>query len=281
MRKCDYCGKANEEGATLCRECGTALLPDGEVFEPAAGAASCEPRTTAASAAPLLNARLVTKILAIVLAASVLTAFITGLVGAFIFAAQGHDLRSDRQARSFTRTIADPIGAVTTVAAGAAMLLASRSLPREVLSDGSPVGAGWSIGPVKGIVQGLGFGVLAGLAIAILCQHQARHHAYGLIKTAAAVVLAPPVEEMLFRGLLYGGYRRSSGPIWAAVATTSLFCLPHAVQMSQSGLAAIGIVGMGLAALSLRLHSGSVGPAIAAHVGYNAAVAAVFRFYTP
>jgi membrane protease YdiL (CAAX protease family) len=223
----------------------------------------------------------VTKVLAIVLAASMLAACITGVIGAFIYTGQGHDLRSDKQARHFVRIIADPIGAVMTVAAGAAMLLASRSLPREALSDRSPVGAAWSVGSTKDIAQGSGFGILAGLAISVLSEHQATHHAYGLIKTVAAVALAPPVEEMLFRGLLYGGYRRSFGPVWAAAVTTFLFCLPHATQMSQSGFAAIGTAGMALAALWLRLRSASVGPAVAAHVGYNAAIAAVFLFYTP
>ncbi|MCX6922175.1 MAG: CPBP family intramembrane metalloprotease [Verrucomicrobia bacterium] len=222
-----------------------------------------------------------TKVFAVVLAASMLAAFLAGVVGAFIFTAEGHDLRSDRQARHFVRIIADPIGAVMTVAAGAAMLLACRSLPREALTDRSPLGAAWSIGPTKEIAQGLGLGILAGLAISILSGHQARPHAYGLIKTVAAVALAPPVEEMLFRGLLYGGYRRSFGPVWATAVTTFLFCLPHATQMWQSGLAAIGITGMALAALWLRLHSASVGPAVAAHVGYNAAIAAVFLFFTP
>ena len=275
MRKCDYCGRANEDGLASCRECGTTLLP-------AAEAAGCEPdRATSSPAAFQLNARRVTKVLAIVLAASMLAASITTVVGAFIFTAQGHDLRTDSQARHFVRTIADPVGAVMTVAAGAAMLLASRSLPREALSDGSPLGAAWRIGPTKEIAQGLGFGILAGLAISILSEHQARHHAYGLIKIVAAVALAPLVEEMLFRGLLYGGYRRSFGPVWAAAVTTFLFCLPHATQMSQSGLAAIGIAGMALAALWLRLRSASVGPAVAVHVGYNAAIAAVVLFYTP
>ena len=275
MRKCDYCGRANEEASTSCRECGTALPPTAE----AAGGELA--RSTSMSAAPQLNARCVTKILAVVLAASMLAGFITGVAGALNFTAQGHDLRSERQARHFIRIVADPIGAVMTLAAGAAMLLATRCLPRGALADGSPVGAAWNIGPAKKVAQGLGLGILAGLAISILSEHQAKHHAYGLVKTVAAVALAPPVEEALFRGLLYGGYRRSFGPVWAAVATTFLFCLPHAVQMSQSVFAAVGITGMALAALWLRLRSASVGPAVAAHMGYNAAIAAVFLFYMP
>jgi membrane protease YdiL (CAAX protease family) len=218
----------------------------------------------------------VTKVFGFVVAASVLGGFIAGAVGAFIFTAQGHDLRSERQTRHFTRVIADPIAAVATVVAGATMLIASRALPREVLSDGSAVGAAWNVGTVKEIAQGLGVGGFVGLAVAILVEHQAKHHAYGLVKTVAAVAIAPPVEEMLYRGLLYGGYRRSLGPVWAAVVTTLLFCVPH---VPRSVLAGFGITAMATAALWLRLRSASVGPAVAVHMGYNAAVVAIFFFY--
>jgi membrane protease YdiL (CAAX protease family) len=82
---------------------------------------------------------------------------------------------------------------------------------------------------------------------------------------------------MLFRGLLYGGYRRSFGPNWAAVLTTLLFFLPHA---PRSVLSAVGIAGMALMALWFRLRSAAIGPAVAAHMGYNSAMAAVLLFHS-
>jgi membrane protease YdiL (CAAX protease family) len=163
-----------------------------------------------------------------------------------------------------------------TVVAGATMLRAARSLPREVLSDGSPIGAAWTIGPVRRIAQGFGIGTIIGLAIAILAEHQARHHAPSLVKTVSAIALAPPIEEMLFRGLLYGGYRRSFGPVWAAILTTVLFVAPH---VPQSMPAAIGLSANAVVVLFLRLHSASVGPAVAAHMAYNGTIAAVLFLY--
>lgn len=273
MRKCDYCGKANEKDAVLCLGCGTPL-PTEEVEGQEVA------RIASTPVAPQLDARRATRIFAIVLGASMICGFLAAAVGALVFIAQGNDLRGEREARHFTRTMSDPIAVLMTVVAGVAMLRASRSLPREVLSDGSPVGAAWTIGPAKHIAQGLGFGTVTGLVIAILSEHQGRHGAYGAVMTLGALALAPPVEELLFRGLLYGGYRRSLGPVWAAGLTTFLFCLLHGTQMFRSGLYAVGMTGMALAALWFRLRSESIGPAVAVHLGHNAALTAVFLYFT-
>src|SRR5437879_2594066 len=270
MRKCDYCGKVNEEDSLSCLGCGTPLsaTEQAEAHKVA--------RIASTPAVPQLDARRVTRVLALVLVAALLGGFLVAAVGAVVFTAQGNDLHGARQARHFTRIMADPIAALMTAVAGVVMLWTSRSLPREALSDGSPVGAAWTVGSSKQIVQGLGFGTLVGLTIAIVFAHQAGHRAFGPVKTIAAVALAPPVEELLFRGLLYGGYRRLFGPVWAAVLTTILDCLGHIGQIVHSPLAAVGITVMGLAALWFRLCSAAIGPAVAAHFGYNAAIALVF-----
>jgi membrane protease YdiL (CAAX protease family) len=278
MTKCDYCGKANEEDSLSCLECGTPLPATEEVE------GHKVTRIASTPAVPQLDARRATRILAVVLVAALLGGCLVAAVGAVVFIAQGNDLQGARQARHFTRIMTDPIAALMTAVAGVVMLRMSCSLPREALSDGSPVGAAWTVGSSKQIVQGLACCTLVGLTIAIVFAHQAGPRAFGPVKTLAAVALAPPVEELLFRGLLYGGYRRSFGPVWAAVLTTILFCLMHIGKIMHSPLAAVGIPVMAMAALWFRLRSAAIGPAVAAHLGYNAAIALVVfchSFYDP
>ncbi len=74
---------------------------------------------------------------------------------------------------------------------------------------------------------------------------------------------------MLFRGLIYGGFRRSFGGVSAAVLCTSLFVLIHISEIKHYWPAAIGVTGMAVTMLWLRLRSSAIGPSIAAHVSYN------------
>jgi membrane protease YdiL (CAAX protease family) len=90
-----------------------------------------------------------------------------------------------------------------------------------------------------------------------------------------ALLLAPPIEELLFRGVAYGGYRRSFGPTLAAALSTSIFWVLHLTEMINNLPAALGVAAMALVALWFRLRGAAVGPAVAAHLGYNAALVAM------
>ncbi len=89
----------------------------------------------------------------------------------------------------------------------------------------------------------------------------------------AAMMLAPPIEEFLFRGVLLEGLRRSWG-IWAAGSiTTVLFVcmhLPHALLYWPAGL---GLTIGALFMLFVRMRSGSLGPAVTLHFCYNSVIA--------
>ena len=85
------------------------------------------------------------------------------------------------------------------------------------------------------------------------------------------IALSPLVEEILFRGILYGGYRRSFGPQWAAILTTLLFVACHGPKAASNFPFLIGLVAGSLASLWCRLNSGAVGPAVGVHLGYNLA----------
>ena len=81
------------------------------------------------------------------------------------------------------------------------------------------------------------------------------------------VVAAPVFEELLFRGLLLSGLRRSPlGPPGAALLTAAAFALPH-VQYDLYDVAAVFVLGVFLAAV--RLRTGSTLLTIALHAAGN------------
>jgi membrane protease YdiL (CAAX protease family) len=78
---------------------------------------------------------------------------------------------------------------------------------------------------------------------------------------------------MLFRGVMYGGYRRSFGPRRAAVLITLIFCAMHVTEVIHFPIALFGIGAMACAALWMRLRGGAIGPAVAVHLSYNSIIA--------
>lgn len=91
----------------------------------------------------------------------------------------------------------------------------------------------------------------------------------GLAGVAALVVLfaviAPIVEELFYRGLLLGALRRHLADRWALVVSAFLFAAIHFEPLLLPGLMVAGLL---FGALALR--SGRLGPAIFAHIGFNA-----------
>lgn len=88
-----------------------------------------------------------------------------------------------------------------------------------------------------------------------------------------ALVIAPPVEEFLFRGVLQGVLGPGLGQWPAIVAVTAVFTLMHVPESLGFGPALLGIASMAAAAGWFRAQSGSIGPAVAVHLGYNLALA--------
>lgn len=84
-----------------------------------------------------------------------------------------------------------------------------------------------------------------------------------------AVIMAPFLEEALFRGVLFPALRRRMGFVPAALLVTALFTGLHAVQTGGylPALAAIAITGYLLA--WLREASGSLWPPVIFHMGFN------------
>jgi uncharacterized protein len=82
----------------------------------------------------------------------------------------------------------------------------------------------------------------------------------------AVACVGPLVEELFFRGALFGALRRSHGAIGAAVASALAFTLSHLDWRAWPALVVVAAV-----LAYLRAASGSILPAIALHVGFNAA----------
>ncbi len=82
---------------------------------------------------------------------------------------------------------------------------------------------------------------------------------------AVAVLLAPALEELLFRGLLLAAVKRRFGIRTAVVSTTLLFALIHAKPLQVAAALPLGVI---LAAYVAR--GGSVYVTMAAHIIGNA-----------
>lgn len=87
----------------------------------------------------------------------------------------------------------------------------------------------------------------------------------------AAVVIAPIVEELFFRGLCLRAIEGTFGTTAAILGSTVLFTLPHFTNPSLAGTAVlfsvIAVVGLVLAVVTVR--TGRLGAAVIAHAAFN------------
>jgi membrane protease YdiL (CAAX protease family) len=91
-------------------------------------------------------------------------------------------------------------------------------------------------------------------------------HSWALL----ALVLAPPVEEFLFRGVVFAGFARSWPVSAAGLLTTILFVLSHYYgSLHPYWPAILAITLFAVAALGARLVTKSLAPCISMHVAYN------------
>lgn len=201
MRICDYCGKANEDTLQFCAGCGTTLK------------ASLEDRSESSSTPisksrpQMLNAGSATIILLAYLISSVLFELLLPTAPSNISVG----------------LVLDPL------VGGFVMILVSSVLVPTHLKDNSCTGAAWVLGRWATIATGLIIGLIIGVGDEILVMSVKHHAAYKSLKpivqasltpgfpqilwVVATVLIGPPIEEMMFRGVLYGGYCKSFGPM--------------------------------------------------------------------
>jgi CAAX protease family protein len=91
----------------------------------------------------------------------------------------------------------------------------------------------------------------------------------------AGAILAPLSEEIFFRGLIFGSYYRTKGPLVAYAVSAVVFALLH---LNLPAIAPILVLGLGLARL-YRL-TGSLTPCVIAH-GCNNGLAFLALYFAP
>ena len=93
-----------------------------------------------------------------------------------------------------------------------------------------------------------------------------------------ALAVAPLVEEVFFRGYLYGALEPVLGPWLTVFLVGMIFGTFHGLQYMGIPAALAAVTLMGLATTWLRMASGSLLPCIALHVAYNLAGVCVLVF---
>jgi membrane protease YdiL (CAAX protease family) len=167
-------------------------------------------------------------------------------------------------------------------------------LAPDQMRDTSPTGAAWVMGRRDAIISGFLLGLLLAGALffmSLFVHPQYPSHVGPLTQMSmtrgwpqvlwgiVAVFLAPPTEEMLFRGAAYGGFRKSCGAFWAGVLVTVIFVGLHFAEFMYYPAAMFSITCLALVTLWCRLRWGAIGPAIAVHVAYNLIVT-IATFYS-
>jgi membrane protease YdiL (CAAX protease family) len=85
-----------------------------------------------------------------------------------------------------------------------------------------------------------------------------------------AIVVAPPIEEFLFRGVLFQGLATAWGPVVSAPTVTVLFSLFHLPETISYWPAILAVTIMAVIAMAVRLKARALGPSVALHAAYNA-----------
>jgi membrane protease YdiL (CAAX protease family) len=281
VTRCNYCGRDNDLGAEACSGCGTPI-PVPPTLDSLIAASTYAappvidpPQLTAGRAALILLLTCVAQVIGSALVTVI--AFVLKVIG-------GADLQKPDQIAEITQAV-QPAALVCAAVLGIIVMLGSALLlVRRELNERSPVGAAWAFGSWKNIAAGFGLGLVTAVIFsAIVAPFAHSLHpklgpitSMGLTRGAAqlawislALFFAPAPEELLFRGVMYGGFRRSFGSAKAAILVTGIFVLLHITEWSRFPPAVLGITGLGLLTLWLRLRTSAIGPAIAAHLGYN------------
>ena len=168
---------------------------------------------------------------------------------------------------------------------GLPVLLLTRWLAADAISDGSAVGVGWRKSSLSSVIGGLLLGVFLAFSCLVLYSTVFKRITPGddgmvsqfanagnlalLMFAVLALCLAPLIEEFLFRGVMMAGFTRSFGLPTAVFLCSFLFVLVHVPELIKYWPGTIGIGGLALITAWLRLQSKSLFPAMACHFGYN------------
>ena len=95
-----------------------------------------------------------------------------------------------------------------------------------------------------------------------------------MLLMAMAVLIAPLVEETVFRGYLYPLFAKSFGILPAIVLTGVLFGLMHGAQLGWTWGIVVLLILVGIVFTMARAYTGTVLASFLLHLGYNSMIAA-------
>ncbi len=102
-----------------------------------------------------------------------------------------------------------------------------------------------------------------------------RYKNTAMLFMAMAVLVAPLVEETVFRGYLYPLFAKYFGVATSVIVTGVLFGLMHGAQLGWTwGLVSV-LIAVGVIFTFVRARTGSVFASFLLHLGYNSMIAAV------
>lgn len=87
---------------------------------------------------------------------------------------------------------------------------------------------------------------------------------------ATGIVVAPFVEELFFRGVVFSTIASHFNVFYGAIVSIILFMLVHFTQVRHDWLSALAIFALGVTCASIRMKGMSLWMAIATHGSYNA-----------
>lgn len=96
-----------------------------------------------------------------------------------------------------------------------------------------------------------------------------------VIWMALAILTAPFVEELLFRGYAYLGAREVIGPAWAGIAVTFLFTALHFAETGTYWPALLGIGFLAMVLVLVMEYTRNLTYCVLCHLGYNATLVLV------
>ena len=191
---------------------------------------------------------------------------------------------------AFLKQFSFPILALSLFASGAVVLFLGIRYGKGLFTDRNHTGIALHPGSLKSCVLGITLGFLIALvyvSISVLLYPPDPDAETGnltkLLMTPgpervfwflAVILFAPAVEEYIFRGLMFAGFTKSYGIFRASVIVTLLFVSVHAFEAAYYPPAFGGIALIAIVLVMLRIRYRALGPAVAAHLGYNLVIAA-------
>jgi membrane protease YdiL (CAAX protease family) len=185
----------------------------------------------------------------------------------------------------------------TGLASAGATVWAARAWARPLFLDRTASGLGLFLPSARSVLLwGSAGAAMAALYLAMaICIHSVEFGSGrgGLLTQAAgrgglprlawtlfALFIAPPSEELLFRGLLLKGLAASWGTLWASIVVTVIFVALHVSETAYYWPANIFILLLSVGALFARLRSGSLVASMALHAGYNGVIVVAVYAWT-